>query len=107
VFVSIYNESSHETNPLDEDGTGVVDITGSDGQEDVVIQSAHAPNMVFGKSVSKSGVSHGPMDQCFTWLCCIRGMLRDRLELVFQAASKSFPPAANIRNICMVRGLPE
>ncbi len=49
VFVNIYNDSSHETNPLHADGTGIVNITGSSGQEDVVIQSAYGANTAFGK----------------------------------------------------------
>lgn len=39
AWVHIYNESD-AINPLDVEGTGEVDITGSDGQQDEVIQSS-------------------------------------------------------------------
>lgn len=48
VFVNIYNEDN-ATHPLDEGDTGIIDITGSDGQEDVVVQSAASVNLTVGK----------------------------------------------------------
>eukprot|EP00903_Cladosiphon_okamuranus_P011441 g10779.t1 len=45
AFVFNYNESD-PNDPLQEDSKGVVDISGSDGEEDTVIQSAHTVNTV-------------------------------------------------------------
>lgn len=57
VFVNIYDEDAN-TNPLEEDGTGIVDITGSEGEEDDVIQSAHTVTWVSCKlSPRKEGSS--------------------------------------------------
>lgn len=50
VFVNVYNEDN-ATHPLNEDGTGIIDITGSGGQEDVVVQSAAiSGNLMVGKA---------------------------------------------------------
>lgn len=49
-MVHIYDESD-VNNPLEEEGTGIVDITGSDGQEDEVVESAITANRAVGKDV--------------------------------------------------------
>ena len=51
MVVNIYNESSNATNPLEVEEGGEVDITGSDAQEDVVIQSAHGVHNASGELV--------------------------------------------------------
>lgn len=52
VFVNVYNEDN-ATHPLNEDGTGIIDITGPDGQEDAVVQSAAiSGNLTVGKASS-------------------------------------------------------
>lgn len=60
MFVNAYNESdtTNNNNPLHEDGTGIVDITGVDGQEDVVIQSAASVNVTAGKILSADLALH-------------------------------------------------
>lgn len=50
AWVNIYNES-HATNPLDVEGTGIVGITGSDGQEDFLVASEISADQAIGKDV--------------------------------------------------------
>lgn len=50
MWVLMYDES-RANSPLYAEGTGIVDITGSDGQEDEVVESAITATQTVGKAI--------------------------------------------------------
>lgn len=49
MFVKTYDESDPGEQPMADDGSGVIELSGSDDQQDLVVQSAISVNGVIGE----------------------------------------------------------
>lgn len=54
VFANVYDEENTTSNALYADLTGTVDITGSDGEEDAIVQSVARGNTTVCKALTEN-----------------------------------------------------